>query len=181
VKTYSKIHWTHLIIGLIAAGVLLVGVFFVSIPVTSSAEAATPKPHAAPPAKAETRTCTPVVNVKANPNLPDLVDPETFYICQDHGPNGHYSLIWKKASGATFATFKAEFSKEEGTPFVDQNGNDRFVFTFASPKNQVHTSHTKNLGLKPGEQHKYKYTVTICTDLAMTNCKVKDPGGIITP
>jgi hypothetical protein len=180
VKNHSKIHWKHLVIGLMAGGALAAGLFFVLNPVASSAAAA-PKPHAAPPTQAQTRTCKPVENVKADPNYAEFVMPQTFYLCQDHGPQGHYSLIWKKASGASFATFKAEFSKDEGTPFVDKDGKDQFVFTFASPKLQVHTGHTKNLGLKPGEQRKYKYTVTLCSDAAMTDCNVRDPGGVIMP
>jgi hypothetical protein len=173
-ETHPRAPRNHLILALLAGGMLLAGALFLRS--GASAEAA-----AAPQPAAPGSPCKPLVKVEVSLSYKEFVDPKDFTICQDHGPKGHYKLIWEKASGANFATFTAEFSKSQGTPFVDQNGHDQFVFHYAPGGPPVVTGHTKNLGLKPGQTRYYKYTIKVCQDPAETHCQERDPGGIIQP
>jgi hypothetical protein len=171
----------HLILALVAGGMLLAGVFFLRAGASGFAEAATPAAGApAPPSY----TCRPLVKVLVSLNYKEFVNPKNFTICQDHGPKGHYRLMWEKAPGAQFSTFSAVFTPDQdgNCPFVDAQGHDQCSFSFAQGQPSLTTpGHTKFLGLKPGQTRYFKYKVTICTDAAETHCQDRDPGGIIQP
>ncbi len=177
-ETNSKTNWTSLIIAFIGGGIVLGGLVYFARP--KPAPAPLPKPaEVAPPAKSAAYTCKDA-EVAFSLSNPDLVTPDPFVLCQDHGDKGHYKLTWKKAKGepSSLKTFKAEFT--QGTPFVDGDGNPVTVFELPEHNASAATVHTKDLHLNEGQFVYYKYTVTVCCD-AQNHSKTLDPGGIFVP
>ncbi len=177
-ETHSKTHRNYLILALVAAGMLLVGVFSLHSGVTISAEAAAPAPRPAPPPTVRPHTCKGIERVVVSNHLDNFVDPETFTLCQG-GSRRVHMLRWEKAKDATFVTFEAKF--ENGTPFA-KDGVDQSDFSFGPGESFVMTPPTKDLHLSPGQAPVYfKYKVTLCYDEQKTNCEDQDPGGVIQP
>lgn len=169
-------HWLK---ALLTGGMLLGGAFLLRTGVTLPAQAATPQ---APARAAKPYVCKPLVRVQISFAYKDLVQPDPFNICQDHGPKGHYKLIWKKAPHVKFETFTATFTRDQygNCPFVDARGKDQCVFSFGHGSPSITTpGHTKALGLTAPRQ--FKYSVKVCRDVAETDCDERDPGGIIQP
>jgi hypothetical protein len=174
--TNSKTNWISLILAFVVGGIVVVGLRCTSADKPPAEPA--PKPATAAPPPGQSQVPCKDAEVVFSLSNPDLVTPDPFVLCQDHGDKGHYKVIWKKAKDEppSLKTFKAEFT--QGTPFVDEDGNP--VTTFEWPEQNPSSAkvHTKNLNLNEGQFAYYKYTVDLCCDKD-GKTHTLDPGGII--
>jgi hypothetical protein len=178
-KAYPKIHRINLILGLIAAGALLVGMYFFLTPATSSAKEGTQGPNPSSQAKPRSHACKDEV-VLVETGYMNLVEPETFTLCQGGHGNGQHSVTWRKAPGATFVTFTVDFGKDTPLENSDQKPQSKFEIGPGSPPFVTGIAR-ENLNIPAGSPRYYKYSVTVCRDAQETDCEEQDPGGIIMP